>query len=255
MNKTILTIFFTFTLLATTGCTKTISKQVACEKDTDCKNSCQYGAVNKTWYESEQKNITECSDGCASVVSAEPKCENKVCVAYMQDPSSGKLFKNDDCTNKKILNSNPTNKPALSTKFQMEISMTKKQTQTEGSGNTIEMKIDGKKVTGTTYYWNPGGTNSQDFNYELSDSALADLLSIINKNKINTNLEEIKPLEKTGYAITMNTKINIDGILTNANIEGMYDWTVGSKNNPEIKNLNYFLVVEQIVKNITENKK
>ncbi len=102
MKKFLLFIAFIF-LILTTGCDKSISERVTCIQDSDCWNSCQYGAVNKTWYEADRRRTAgECLDGCAGVTATEPKCENKKCIAYMRNPSTGELIKNDHCTNVKI---------------------------------------------------------------------------------------------------------------------------------------------------------
>lgn len=90
-------------IIFTTGCGNSTTEQIACAQDSDCWNSCQYGAINKNWYKTDLRRISgECLDGCASVVAAEPKCENKKCVAYIRNPSTQELIKNNDCTNVKI---------------------------------------------------------------------------------------------------------------------------------------------------------
>lgn len=48
-----------------------------CAVDSDCKNTCKYGAVNKTWTENDM-----CLDGCASNAIGNPKCIENSCVAY-----------------------------------------------------------------------------------------------------------------------------------------------------------------------------
>ena len=44
------------------------ARRFDCGADTDCVNSCQWGAVNRTWYEqaSQRPGFPECQDGCAN---------------------------------------------------------------------------------------------------------------------------------------------------------------------------------------------
>lgn len=74
-----------------------------CAKDSDCVNSCHWGAVNATWYRtsSQRPDFQECEDGCANQLSEAPRCESGSCVAYQSDPrDETKISRADDCTHK-----------------------------------------------------------------------------------------------------------------------------------------------------------
>jgi hypothetical protein len=59
-----------------------------CASDSDCVNSCRYGAVHAGWYARATKapGFQECEDGCNNQISAPPRCESGGCVAYQRDP-------------------------------------------------------------------------------------------------------------------------------------------------------------------------
>jgi hypothetical protein len=54
-----------------------------CKVDTDCTNSCEYGAINRVWY---TKNVPNepCEDGCDGPWSDAPRCIDGGCVAFQQ---------------------------------------------------------------------------------------------------------------------------------------------------------------------------
>jgi len=54
-----------------------LPNRFSCIVDSDCKNTCRYGAVNKSWTETDS-----CVDGCASNAMGDPKCIENSCVAY-----------------------------------------------------------------------------------------------------------------------------------------------------------------------------
>lgn len=56
-----------------------------CETDSDCKNSCQYGAINSEWYLANVNPASECLDGCDGPGSRAPKCIKNVCTAIRYD--------------------------------------------------------------------------------------------------------------------------------------------------------------------------
>lgn len=60
-----------------------------CTADSDCVNSCAYGAVSAPWYARAQqtRGFIECVDGCNNQISEPPRCEAGGCVAYQHDPS------------------------------------------------------------------------------------------------------------------------------------------------------------------------
>lgn len=53
-----------------------------CAADGDCMNSCRLGAINRTWYKANLKNIVECMDGCNNQISGPPRCVKGGCVAF-----------------------------------------------------------------------------------------------------------------------------------------------------------------------------
>lgn len=69
-----------------------------CNKDTDCQNSCRYGAVSKAWYTAHQSLIAECQDGCNNQISAPPKCIDKQCAAFDSRNGKPRPF----CTKRKV---------------------------------------------------------------------------------------------------------------------------------------------------------
>lgn len=69
-----------------------------CAKDSDCRNSCRYGAVSKAWYTAQQSLIAECQDGCNNQISAPPKCIDKQCAAFDRRTGKPRPF----CTKRKV---------------------------------------------------------------------------------------------------------------------------------------------------------
>jgi len=53
-----------------------------CETDTDCVNSCGYGAVNFFWYQEQEE---PCDDGCAWDGMGAPQCIENGCVAFLEN--------------------------------------------------------------------------------------------------------------------------------------------------------------------------
>jgi hypothetical protein len=72
----------------------------ACANDDDCWTSCTYGAVNARWYQAEDRQGSECKDGCASK-GMEARCEDRKCVAYR----FGERV--DHCTGRDVNNPRP----------------------------------------------------------------------------------------------------------------------------------------------------
>lgn len=62
-----------------------------CVSDSDCVNTCTYGAINRSWFGRIGEDV--CLDGCAGPWSGEPKCVEEICTAYTKD---GKV--NSGCT-------------------------------------------------------------------------------------------------------------------------------------------------------------
>lgn len=72
-----------------------------CTTDSDCGNSCAYGAVNTGWYARAEvaPGFSECEDGCNNQISAPPRCESGSCVAYQADPQEEtKISPRPSCT-------------------------------------------------------------------------------------------------------------------------------------------------------------
>lgn len=57
-------------------------------------NSCRHGAVAKRWWDAQYAGGEACDDGCASMGSDPPRCEERTCVAYHLGKRS------DECTRK-----------------------------------------------------------------------------------------------------------------------------------------------------------
>lgn len=69
----------------------------ACKTDNDCYISCNFGAVNKDWYNANvEESKGECIDGCEEVNIA--KCIDSECMAI--NNSTGKT--NEYCTKKDV---------------------------------------------------------------------------------------------------------------------------------------------------------
>lgn len=45
-------------------------------------NSCDWGAVNRAWYQSANLGL-ECDDGCDGPEAESPRCISGMCVAFM----------------------------------------------------------------------------------------------------------------------------------------------------------------------------
>lgn len=105
-------IFFVAACALTLGCGDSTSASPAsaqspaddparfvCAVDSDCMNSCAYGAVNAAWYRRNEASLRECEDGCANQVSGPPRCEQRVCVAYFRDGIGARGgTRRDECT-------------------------------------------------------------------------------------------------------------------------------------------------------------
>ena len=67
-----------------------------CKQDADCTITCAQGAVNRTWYETNERRLTHCKDGCVGWGKTRATCVDATCVA-MHD---GK--RDEGCTRKTI---------------------------------------------------------------------------------------------------------------------------------------------------------
>lgn len=73
---------------------KKVEDRISCHADADCRLSCRYGAVSKTWYDKNQAILKDCLDGCEEANVA--KCMNSSCVAvFWQNQTEI----NKSCTN------------------------------------------------------------------------------------------------------------------------------------------------------------
>lgn len=72
-----------------------------CTSDAECRNACEYGAVNAAWLERAEKlaGFGECGGGCKNEISAPPRCEAGSCVAYQKDPNDrARTVRREACT-------------------------------------------------------------------------------------------------------------------------------------------------------------
>lgn len=51
-----------------------------CATDGDCVTTCEYGTVNREWFEARPP--TDCGGGCTNPGAQAPRCEQARCVAY-----------------------------------------------------------------------------------------------------------------------------------------------------------------------------
>ena len=92
---------------------ETIDSKYYCVEDSDCRNSCSQGAVNRIWYAEnmnrgekcldiknvqEKENclaqyIPECFDGCNGIHMGSPKCIINKCTAFKHNG-----IREDSCT-------------------------------------------------------------------------------------------------------------------------------------------------------------
>ena len=120
LKKILVGLVFVLMLLLVTACIQVQEEVVTdqkyfCEVDSDCRNSCGEGAVNRVWYNDyfdsptlcrDKKGKThaeclwalnlDCADGCAGIVMDQPKCINNLCTAFWRNG------KRDDQCNKWI---------------------------------------------------------------------------------------------------------------------------------------------------------
>ena len=62
-----------------------------CAEDRDCRNSCKYGAINRTWY---RVLGSACKDGCEGQNGGAPRCVDRKCAAFTRAGTP-----DDSCTN------------------------------------------------------------------------------------------------------------------------------------------------------------
>ena len=104
--------------------------------------------------------------------------------------------------------------------FSLLLTLTYEETSKDSNGQTTSLRIRDRAVEYSYHYGGFPKEKTQEKRYSLSETEEKELIEYVIENRLNRNLEEIRPTEGIGVAVDLRLEVRMEGIVTAVGIVG-----------------------------------